>query len=51
MAKSFIRYNCGCGLNTSSLLEAEQHAESCQHKLEVYGHIEPDPKPKNKRRK
>lgn len=42
MAKSTVKFNCGCGYTTDNYLEAALHVDSTGHTLGVLGEIQPD---------
>lgn len=44
MAKSVIRFNCGCGYATDNYLEAALHVDSTGHTMGVLGEVQPDNK-------
>jgi len=44
MAKSSVKFHCGCGFITDNPLEAAIHVDSTGHTLDVYGRIQPDNK-------
>lgn len=35
-----VRYNCGCGLQTTSLAEALEHSAKTGHVMDVMGRVE-----------
>ena len=49
MAKSTVRYNCGCGYTCTNPLEAALHVDSTGHTMDVLGKIQPDNKPKKEK--
>lgn len=42
MAKSNVRFLCGCGFTCTNPLEAAVHCDSTGHTLDVMGKIQPD---------
>ena len=48
MARINVRYVCGCGFRTVSLVEAILHSDQKHHSLDVQGVIQKDPQPKPK---
>lgn len=42
MAKSKVKFHCGCGYTTDNYLEAALHTDSTGHTLDVLGVIQPD---------
>lgn len=46
MAKSDVKFRCGCGFITGNPLEAALHSDSEGHTLDALGRIQPDTKPK-----
>lgn len=40
--KSLIKFNCGCGFQSSDSRAAIEHAAKRQHTLHIHGTIEPD---------
>lgn len=42
MAKTNIKFQCGCGYTTNNYLEAAIHADSTSHTLTVLGTVHPD---------
>lgn len=44
MAKSTVKFHCGCGYTTDNYLEAALHVDSTGHTLDVLGKIQPDEK-------
>lgn len=42
MARSTIRFHCGCGFTTTNPLEAAIHADSTGHTLDVQGLVKPN---------
>ena len=49
MAKSTIKFSCGCGFITDNPLEAAVHADTAGHKVDAHGLVVPD-KPVLKKR-
>ena len=45
MAKSTVKFHCGCGYTTDNPLEAALHVDSTGHSLDVLGRVQPDKKP------
>lgn len=44
MAKSVVKFNCGCGFQCDNPMEAAIHADSKGHTLDVLGRILPEHK-------
>ena len=44
MAKSTVKFQCGCGFKTPNPLEAAIHADSKSHTIDVLGSVLPDSK-------
>lgn len=42
MAKSKVKFQCGCGYSTDNYLEAALHVDSTGHTLDVLGQVRPD---------
>ena len=49
MAKSTVKFQCGCGFRTGNPLEAAIHADSKGHTLDVLGSVQPDNKDKKEK--
>lgn len=45
MARTSNSYNCGCGYHTTSLEEAESHADRTGHNMTVLGTVHPSVTP------
>jgi len=50
MAKSTVKFNCGCGYTATNPLEAVLHVDSTGHTMEAVGELRPD-NGKNKKEK
>lgn len=35
-----VKYNCGCGFQTSTLVDAVKHTAKLDHKMEIRGKVE-----------